>query len=72
MAAIILHITRRTTEAGGAASLALGFANRGLPSRSTADSLSDGVRIIILPSCDQGYLLLACAHPCHIHARLRL
>lgn len=56
--------------------MALAFKDLSLPSRSTADSLSDEVRIVILPSCDKGYLplcvltLLRGSH--RINARLRL
>lgn len=54
---------RKDREAGGAASLAPSFLDLSLPSRSTADSLSDGVRIVILPSHDEEYLPLLCAYP---------
>lgn len=59
--AALIHITR-TAEAGGTASWALRFPNLSLPSGSMADALSDRVRILILPSPDEGYLPLVCAH----------
>lgn len=60
--AALIHITKRTAEAVGTASWALRFPNLSLPSGSMADALSDRVRILILPSLDEGYLLLGCIH----------
>ena len=66
MAALVLPVIRRTTEAGGAAALALGSAGLGLlglPFGSTADSLRGQGNEGRGNARDGGHLLLMCAHP---------